>query len=117
MTTTVNDFLRDDALSTQATIPGQGARRGRNRARRAPRTRDGRKHQGTPRIQGIAYEVSPADACCESLGGAPTKGDDAMRGKNSPHRRGTLPSFGQRACSDLSVPVEAPPANTNFGRR
>jgi hypothetical protein len=48
---------------------------------------DGRKHQGTPRIQRTAYDVSPADARCESLGGAPTKGDDAMRGKNSPRSR------------------------------
>jgi hypothetical protein len=70
MTTAVNDFLGDDAFSTQATIPGQGPRRGRNRARRAPRTWDGRKHQGTPRIQGTAYDVSPADARCESLGSA-----------------------------------------------
>ena len=85
MTTSVNDFPGEDAFSTQATIPGQGARRGRNRARRAPRTWAGRKHQGTPRIHRTAYDVSPADARCESLGGAQTKGDDAMRGKNSPH--------------------------------
>src|SRR5216684_8929753 len=92
MTTAVNDFLGDDAFSTQATIRGQGARRGRNRARRAPRTWDGRKHQGTPRIQGTAYDVSPADARCESVGGAQTKWDDAMRGKNSPRTRRMLQS-------------------------
>jgi hypothetical protein len=59
----------------------------RNRARRPPRTRDGWKHQGTPRIHGTAYDVSPSDARCKSLGGAQTKGDDAMRGKKSPRSR------------------------------
>src|SRR5216683_3159302 len=115
MTTAVNDFLGEDAFSTQATIPGQGPRRGRNRARRAPRTWDGRKHQGTPRIHGTAYDVSPADARCESLGGAQTKGDDAMRGKNSPRTRRTLPHSGQRAGSAGSMPVEAPAGNANLG--
>src|SRR5216684_345658 len=115
MTTAVNDFLGDDAFSTQATIPGQGTRRGRNRARHTPRTWDGRKHQGTPRIHGTAYGVSPADARCESLGGAPTKGDDAMRGKNSPRTRHTPPHCGQRAGSAGSMPVEATAGNANLG--
>src|SRR5216684_173750 len=115
MTTAVNDFLGDDAFSTQATIPGQGRRRGRNRARRAPRTWDGRKHQGTPRIQGTAYDVSPADARCQSVGGAQTKGDDALRAKNSPRTRRTLPHCGQRAGSAGSMPVESPAGNANLG--
>ena len=49
--------------------------------------------------RGAGYDVSPADAPNESLGGMRTKGDDPWRGKTAPRVRRTLPHCGQRADS------------------
>jgi hypothetical protein len=85
--------------------PRLGAQRGRGAARR---TCNGRQSVRD-------YDVSAIDTAVESLGGAQTKGDDAMHGKNSPRTRRTLPHCGQRAGSAGSMPVEAPAGKANLG--
>jgi hypothetical protein len=58
----------------------------------------GRNSQNDTPWQSV-YDVSPADADNESLGGTQTKGDAPVRGKSSPRVRRTLPHAGQRAGS------------------
>jgi hypothetical protein len=69
MTTAVNDFPGDDAFSTQATIPGQGARRGSHRQGDQETRRPGDQETSTQESFGARFSpcllvsLSPCLSC------------------------------------------------------